>query len=168
MDIKKLMSHTMKKTVFAICEQQRRRSACTSMQSNQHLCFCCLDSIIPRLAIARISRLASLCSWAGQFESYLVENPEDRFSRDESLMRKLLQTAHMTKHFSWLTCIFSPKLSLDTNIWAAGCPVWSESSLGAHSFCWFFMSRLIYNLLNNVLSFWMKTLFHCEKAIMTV
>ena len=25
--------------------------------------------------------LASLCSWAGWFESYLVENPEDRFSR---------------------------------------------------------------------------------------
>ena len=26
--------------------------------------------------------LASIWSWAGQFESYLVENPEDRFSRD--------------------------------------------------------------------------------------
>ena len=25
--------------------------------------------------------LASLYSWAGQFESYLVANPEDRFSR---------------------------------------------------------------------------------------
>ena len=28
--------------------------------------------------------LASLHSWAGQFESYLVGNPEDRFSRDEA------------------------------------------------------------------------------------
>ena len=28
--------------------------------------------------------LASFFSWAGQFESYLVENPEDRFSRDEA------------------------------------------------------------------------------------
>ena len=27
--------------------------------------------------------LASLCSWAGQFESYLVANPEGKFSRDE-------------------------------------------------------------------------------------
>ena len=26
--------------------------------------------------------LASLYSWAGQFESYLVTNPEDRFSHD--------------------------------------------------------------------------------------
>ena len=42
----------------------------------------CLDSIIPLLAIAEISRLASLYSWAGWFESYLVANPEDRFSRD--------------------------------------------------------------------------------------
>ena len=28
--------------------------------------------------------LASLYSWAGQFESYLVANPEDRFSRNEA------------------------------------------------------------------------------------
>ena len=28
--------------------------------------------------------LASLYSWADQFESYLVANPEDRFSRDEA------------------------------------------------------------------------------------
>ena len=27
--------------------------------------------------------LASLYSWAGQFESYLVANPEDRSSHDE-------------------------------------------------------------------------------------
>ena len=26
---------------------------------------------------------ASFWSWAGRFESYLVENPEDRFSHDE-------------------------------------------------------------------------------------
>ena len=32
--------------------------------------------------MAEISRLASLCSWAGQFESNLVGNPKDRFSRD--------------------------------------------------------------------------------------
>ena len=40
-----------------------------------------LDSIIPLLAISKVSRLASFCSWA---ESYLVANPEDRFSRDEA------------------------------------------------------------------------------------
>ena len=44
----------------------------------------CLDSIIPLLAIAEIKFkiLASLISLAGRFESYLVANAEDRFSRD--------------------------------------------------------------------------------------
>ena len=46
---------------------------------------CCLDSIIPLVSISEIFKpLGSFCSCAGQFESYLVENPEDRFSRDEA------------------------------------------------------------------------------------
>ena len=32
--------------------------------------------------IRNFKTLASLCLWAGRFESYLVANPEDRFSRD--------------------------------------------------------------------------------------
>ena len=32
------LSHVMRKPVYAICEQQRRRSACASAQSDQHLC----------------------------------------------------------------------------------------------------------------------------------
>ena len=48
--------HVMRKPVYAICEQQRCRSACASTPSYQHLCFRCLDSIIPLLAIAEISR----------------------------------------------------------------------------------------------------------------
>ena len=36
--------------------------------------------------------LASLCSLVDRFESYLVENPEDKFSRDE---------AHIREHFSF-------------------------------------------------------------------
>ena len=31
-------SHVMRKPVFALCEQQRRRSACASAQSDQRLC----------------------------------------------------------------------------------------------------------------------------------
>ena len=49
------MSHVMRKPVHAICEQQRRRSACASAQSDQRLCFRWLDSMIPLLAIAEIS-----------------------------------------------------------------------------------------------------------------
>ena len=35
----------------------------------------CLDSVICILAMSKILRLASLYSWAGRFESYLVANP---------------------------------------------------------------------------------------------
>ena len=42
----------------------------------------CLDSIIYLVSILTISWLTSFWSWAGQFESYPVKNPEDRFSHD--------------------------------------------------------------------------------------
>ena len=32
------LSHIVRKPVYAICEQQRRRSACAAAQSDQHLC----------------------------------------------------------------------------------------------------------------------------------
>ena len=42
---------------YVVCEQQRRRSASASAQSDQRLCFHCLDSIISLDSIAEISRL---------------------------------------------------------------------------------------------------------------
>ena len=45
------------KTCFDICEQQRRRSACASAQSDQCLCYFvihCIDSIIPLVCIPKI------------------------------------------------------------------------------------------------------------------
>ena len=53
------LSHIARKPAFAICKRQRRR-------------------------LTKISRIASLISWAGQFVSYLVANPEDRSSQDEA------------------------------------------------------------------------------------
>ena len=38
----------------------------------------------------KFKTLASLCSWADQFVSYLVGNPEDRFSHDEAHIIKRL------------------------------------------------------------------------------
>ena len=91
-----VMSHVMRKPVYAICEQQRRRSACASP----------INSSTWYSRIFKI--LASLCSSAGRFESYLVANPEDRFSRDVALMGMInLQTlpTHRRKprkqFFSW-------------------------------------------------------------------
>ena len=75
----------MRKPVFALCEQQRRKSACASAQSDQHLC-CSLPRQynISSFFIRNFKPLASFCGCAGRFESYLVENPEDRFSNDEA------------------------------------------------------------------------------------
>ena len=64
------LSQVMRKPVEDICEQQRRRSACASAQSYQHLCYS---------LYCRTLEISGLCSWAGQFESNLVENPEDMF-----------------------------------------------------------------------------------------
>ena len=61
--------YVMRKPEYGICEQQRRRStcACTSVQSDQHLC--CL---LPRYHtstcyIWNFKTLASFWSWAGWF-----------------------------------------------------------------------------------------------------
>ena len=45
----------------------------------------CLDSMVPVLIKSRFSRLASLCGWAGRFESYLVATDRRQvFSRHGS------------------------------------------------------------------------------------
>ena len=77
------VSHVMRKPVFAICKQQRHRSACTSAQSDQCLC-CSLPRKYNISSFYNFKPLANFCGCAGRFESYLVEKPEDRFSRDEA------------------------------------------------------------------------------------
>ena len=79
------MSHIMRKPAYDICKQQRPRSACASAQSDQHLC-CSLPRYYNTSSffIRTFKPLPSSCGCAGQFESYLVANPKDRFSHDES------------------------------------------------------------------------------------
>ena len=57
----------MRKPVYAICEQQRHKTACAYAQSGQRLCFRCLDSIIPLVSLSEISSLylASVAAQAG-------------------------------------------------------------------------------------------------------
>ena len=75
-------SHVMKNLFYVICEQQRRRSACTSVQSDQHLnrslSGLCNTLLYPEFQDSR----DSLCRWAGRFETNLIANHGDRFSRD--------------------------------------------------------------------------------------
>ena len=47
------LSHVMRKPVYAICKQQRRRSACASAQSDQRIC-CCIISLV---SVSKISSL---------------------------------------------------------------------------------------------------------------
>ena len=75
----------MRKPVFALCGQQRRKSACASAQSDQHLCCLLLRQYNTcSCYVLNLKTLASFCGCTGRFVSYLVANPEDRFSRDEA------------------------------------------------------------------------------------
>ena len=76
-----IMSLVIRKPVLATCEQQRRRSASLSAQSDQHLC-CSLPSFYTQ----NFKPLPSFCGCAGWFEPTVVANPEDRLSCDEAHM----------------------------------------------------------------------------------
>ena len=85
------VSHAKRKLVYVICEQQRRRSACDSAQSDQHL----YSSLLRRYNIyvcfiQNFKTLASFCCWAGRFESDLVANPEDELNVDFTISPVLL------------------------------------------------------------------------------
>ena len=60
-----------------ICEQQRRRSACASAQTEQHLCCLLLRKYnISRFYSRNFKTLASFCGCASQFVSGLVGNSQ--------------------------------------------------------------------------------------------
>ena len=82
----------MRKCVYVICDQQRRRSACASAQSDHHLCFRCLDSMICILAISKVSRfyLASVAEQACLNLTW-SKISVDTFLRDLAQMEYLFQ-----------------------------------------------------------------------------
>ena len=105
------MSHVMRKPAFTICEQQCRRSACASAQSDQLLCFPCLDSIIPLFSISEISSLylASVAEKAGLCLTW-SQTPEIQvFSCHGSYMYRHLLVTPLVHLMERLT------LSNDTN-----------------------------------------------------
>ena len=63
------LSHLMRKPTYCTCERQRCRSAYLSVQSDHHLCY----SLPTYLLYLKFKTLASFSSWAGLFESNLVE-----------------------------------------------------------------------------------------------
>ena len=68
-----------------VCEQQKRRPACASAQSDQRLCYSRFGKNHILACYRRnFNFLASLCSCGDWFECGYVRNPEDRFSHDEA------------------------------------------------------------------------------------
>ena len=81
----------------------------------------CLDSRISlNFYIRSCKPLASFCGCAGRFLSYLVANPENRFSHDGAHISRI-----MTKPTNWYVRPAKTQISLGIR------PVWSESSLSA-------------------------------------
>ena len=71
-----IMGLTRENLPSGVCQQQGRRLACASVQSDQLIGYLCLESIISGL----INFLAIICSWVGRFEYSFDGNPEDWFS----------------------------------------------------------------------------------------
>ena len=81
------MSRVMTKPVYAIYANNKGADQPAHPRSLiSAFVFRCVDSIPSSCYIRNFKILASLCLWAGRVESYLVTNPEDRFSRDEAHM----------------------------------------------------------------------------------
>ena len=74
-----------RKPDIGACEQQRRRPVFVSKKSDQRL-YGSLTGNYIQTCIMQNFVLASLCSRTDWFDSYLVRNPEDRFSRAMALM----------------------------------------------------------------------------------
>ena len=84
-----------------VCEQQRRRPACASAQSDQRLCYSPIVKYhIQTWYTRNFNFLASLCSWAGWFESRFLGNPEDRFSRGGAHLLCTCFTFFLFLHFT--------------------------------------------------------------------
>ena len=89
---------------YVICEQQRRRSACASAQSDQRL-YCSLprqnDTCSSFIYIRNFKILASLCSWAGQFLSCLVgDSRRHIFSWRGSLIYRLFKWYTLSQRYN--------------------------------------------------------------------
>ena len=86
---------------YAICKQQRHRSACASAQSDQHLCCSLLRKYdMYTCNIQRFKILASFSTWAGWFECYLVENHR----RHIFALCGSLSTKKLTGHIGFGLC----------------------------------------------------------------
>ena len=103
----------MRKPVYVLCEQQRRRSACASAQFDQRLCCSLLRLYNISRSIAEMSRL-QLASVAAQAGLCLArsETPEDTFCR--VVVQLCIKNIIGTQDEALFTCLMLwKKLSTD-------------------------------------------------------
>ena len=79
------MGLDVRKPVFGVCKQQRRRPACASPQSDQHLCYWLNLKYHIKTFKSEISifNLVSVAEETG-LNFALTENPKTGFCRDEA------------------------------------------------------------------------------------
>ena len=93
---------------FVVCGQQRCWLACTSAQSDQHLCYS-LHAMyhIWTCFLRNFNTLSSLCSWAWLFEHYLIANTENScFFSLQGCLSVITQWIKISKTLSLVNYIF--------------------------------------------------------------
>ena len=78
------MSHVMRSPIIANNKGAVQHAHPRSLISAFVVRYLDITMFYLYLLNPKFKTLASLCSWAGRFESTLVANLEDRFSRDEA------------------------------------------------------------------------------------
>ena len=76
------MSRVMRKPAFCICENKGADQPRGNHVADQHLCYHCIDRIIPLLPKSKFKLLVIFCGQTARFVSDLAVNPEDRFSHE--------------------------------------------------------------------------------------
>ena len=105
------MSHVVRKPVWAICEQKGADQPAHPWSLISAFVVRYLDSIIPILAKSKLSRTqASLCSWPGRIESYLIGNPEDRFSRVVAHLKQFIKNGRLCFQFTSVEAVLAALL----------------------------------------------------------
>ena len=83
----------MRQACFCICINKDADQLCSNCAADQRLCLRYMDSTIPLLSKSEMLSLLPT-SMVVQLVSYLVRNPEDRFSQDEAHI--MSQVARLT------------------------------------------------------------------------
>ena len=100
----------MRKPVYAICKQQRHKSACTSLQSDQRLC-CSLPGWYNTVATCYIDEISRPAAEQAGMSLNWSQTPEDRFSRDVAHLLLLSCVLHCVQFADDIICAYKVALS---------------------------------------------------------